>query len=204
MDRTGRLGYVPDKGLDAVFVIDLAGEAPVVIARADATAGSGPRHALFGRLADSALLHVVGELDNTVTTYRISPDGSDLVPQWRCSTLPRDALGENNIAAGIAGPSHGRFFYISNRGHDSISCLASTRAGEPVLVQSLGCLGTYPRFVRFDDDSSTLLVANENSDSIIAFDADRHTGHLSPGRVVAHTGSPVCIATRPTRMETSR
>jgi 6-phosphogluconolactonase len=54
-------------------------------------------------------------------------------------------------------------------------------------------LGRTPRFFTLDPTGSSVVVANEDRDSIIAFEVDPWTGVLERGREVARTGSSVCI-----------
>ena len=56
--------------------------------------------------------------------------------------------------------------------------------------------GKTPRFITFDPAGKVFYVANQDSDSIVAFRADPEIGKLSPTGLVVNTGSPVCILFR--------
>jgi 6-phosphogluconolactonase (cycloisomerase 2 family) len=53
--------------------------------------------------------------------------------------------------------------------------------------------GKTPRFFALAPDGQHLYVANEESDSIVAFRVDQATGLLSPTGESVTTGSPVCV-----------
>jgi 6-phosphogluconolactonase len=54
-------------------------------------------------------------------------------------------------------------------------------------------MGRTPRFFTFDPAGTTLVVANEDDDSLLGFDIERDRGLLKEGRLLAGTGSPVCV-----------
>jgi len=155
--------------------------------------GAGPRHAAFHPAGP--ILYVLNELDSSLTTCRLAPDGS-LAPLQVLPTLPTDFFGAST-AAGIVATPCGRFVYASNRGHDSMAAFA-VEPGRHTL-RPLGwtsSLGTTPRFITLNPSGTTLFVANETSDSINAFSINADGG-LHPAGTVATTGSPVCILFAP-------
>ncbi len=54
-------------------------------------------------------------------------------------------------------------------------------------------LGRTPRFFTIDPGGRFLYALNEDSDSIVAFAIDPHTGRLHPTGTRAQSGSPVCM-----------
>jgi 6-phosphogluconolactonase (cycloisomerase 2 family) len=56
--------------------------------------------------------------------------------------------------------------------------------------------GKTPRFFALDPTGRRMFVANEDSDTIVAFDVDRETGSLTNVGTAAHVGSPTCILFR--------
>ncbi|MFT4261881.1 MAG: lactonase family protein [Nocardioides sp.] len=194
LDPRRRVGYVPDKGLDAIFTIDLDRDTPAVVHAAPTASGTGPRHAILANGGGTDLLYVVGELDSTLSTWVLPDGGPELHRQWCASTL--SARAGSSTASGITASADGRFLYVSNRGDDTIACFAVAPSGEPRLIEVVDCLGAYPRFIRFDPSTGSLVVANENSHDVVEFGVDSDSGRLSPGRVLAQTGSPVCVVSR--------
>ncbi|MGI4807407.1 MAG: lactonase family protein [Janthinobacterium lividum] len=186
-----RLLIVPDKGLDRVFTLscDPGSGALKVVAAMASRPGAGPRHAAFH--PTTPILYVLNELDSSLTTCRLDPDGG-LTPLQVLPTLPSDFFYAST-AAGIVATPCGRFVYASNRGHDSVAAF-TVEPGDHTL-RPLGwtaSLGTTPRFITLDPSGTTLFVANETSDSINAFSINADGG-LHPAGTVATTGSPVCI-----------
>lgn len=188
--RGGRL-YVPDKGVDTVFEISLERSAPAVVAATATAPGAGPRHLV--EHPDLPAAYVVNELASSVTTYRT---GDGLA--WQQSVPTVQARTPPTSGAAIVISPDGRFLYVSNRGHDSVTrFVIEPRTG---LLEPAGwtpCDGHFPRFMTLDPSGSRLLVANERSDSIVPFAIDPASGQLTKSRPSITTGSPVCIAFAP-------
>jgi 6-phosphogluconolactonase len=195
-DPTGRFVVVPDKGLDRVFVFAFdAGKGtltPTAQGSAVARSGSGPRHAAFH--PSLSVLWVLNEISSTVTTYYWEAERGHLWPAQILTTLPTDFTGENT-AAEIAVSAGGKFVYCSNRGHDSVALFAADPATG--LLTSAGWVpsqGRTPRFIGFDPSHRHLYGANEQSDTIVTWRADRATGDLTRVNEPIHNASPVSIA----------
>lgn len=197
-DPSGKYIAVPDKGRDVVFTYEIDAEAGKLVAATEPVAareGAGPRHIAFHPAG--ALAYVVNELDSTVTAYRFDPATGVLAPFQLLTTLP-DTFTDNSRAAEIAVSPDGRFVYASNRGHDSIAIFA-VEEGTGRLAhagwQESG--GETPRFFAIDPNYQRLLVANEDTDSIVSFEIDRSNGSLRRVGEPVQVGSPVCIVFRP-------
>ncbi|MBW9061599.1 lactonase family protein [Agrobacterium pusense] len=190
-DPSGRWIAVPDKGTDKIIVygIDMQNgtlqEASACVARET----SGPRHIAFH--PDGRLAYVVNELDSTVTAYRFDPEVGRLEPFQILSSLP-DTFTSNSRAAEIAVSKGGRFVYASNRGSDTIAVFKLDAAGRLDLVGHRATAGRTPRFFTILPQG-ILLAANEDSDTVTAFDVNEATGDLSIRDEVLSVGSPVCI-----------
>ncbi|MGF0524074.1 lactonase family protein [Agrobacterium pusense] len=194
-DPTGRWIVVPDKGTDTVLVFEIDVEAHRLkeVSRCKARETSGPRHVAFhpaGRL-----FYVVNELDSTVTAYRFDPLSGAAEPFQIVSALPETFTG-NSRAAEIAVSRDGRFVYASNRGSDTIAGFQTAGSGRLELVGHWASAGRTPRFFALLQDD-LMLVANEDSDTILSFDIDKETGRLLPRPEMLEVGSPVCIVSRP-------
>lgn len=179
---------VPDKGLDALFVIHIAAGGLRIVDIVRTAPGSGPRHAAISP-CHSDTLYVVGEVDSTLMHFRIGPH-SKLDFQGSYSTLPRVHNADESSAAGIA-VDESRV-YVSNRGHDSIAVFDLDKSGTPVGCSTADAGGTFPRFIALRRGS--LVIAHENADTIAEASLDATSGVLSP-QIVARTGSPVCVQT---------
>jgi 6-phosphogluconolactonase len=54
-------------------------------------------------------------------------------------------------------------------------------------------LGKIPRNFCIDPTGSYLIVAHQNSDSLVVFQIDRSTGKLTPTGQTFEVGAPVCV-----------
>ncbi|MFY9509544.1 MAG: lactonase family protein [Rubrivivax sp.] len=188
------LFIVPDKGLDRVHVVQLApGGKLELIGQAVTRSGAGPRHAALDPAQQR--LWVANELDSTVAAYRFDTSSGRLQAERILGLLPDDFCGESR-AAGITLVGNNLLF-VSNRGHNSVTSLqVNTDDGALVRRQWQATGGTTPRFLTPTPDGRCLIVANEGSDTIGRWRIGAD-GALEDGRVVAQTGSPVCVAFMP-------
>ncbi|WP_393054725.1 lactonase family protein [Streptomyces sp. LN549] len=144
--------------------------------------GTGPRHLAFHPAGGHA--YVLNELDPTVTVCR-----------WDAAAGVLEAVGETPVlpaeARGAAGPASypsevvvahdGRFLWVANRGHDSISVLALDATGEQAsLVTTVSCGGHWPRDLALDPTGRRLYAANERSGNVSWFAVDPETGVPAP------------------------
>ncbi|WP_331317057.1 lactonase family protein [Methylobacterium mesophilicum] len=172
----GRHVIVPDKGLDRVFVLKLAGERLAIVSQTAMRPGAGPRHIAFH--PHEPLAFLVNELDSSVATCRWDAEAGTLTPLHLASTLPPDFFGASTAAA-IAVTPDGRFVYASNRGQDGIARFRVDPTGRLVPAGWTPSGGRDPRFMVLAPDGGHLLVANEQGDCLVAFAVDLETGDLT-------------------------
>lgn len=179
--------YVPDKGLDKVFTLELddANGALSMKSSTDFPAGSGPRHMVIE--ASSLRAYVVGELSRTVhfgcleqATGRLRIDGV------RSTVPPSVATGS---AAGIVLDELRSRLYVSNRGHSSVVSFQVDRKSGALNNAHWSTTDKTPRFIT--SLAKSLVVAHEDGHSI--WRIDYQTLKLE---CVAETGSPVCVVFR--------
>jgi 6-phosphogluconolactonase len=193
-DPTRRFAIVPDKGLDAVFVLAFDAEKGrlSVHRRVASRAGAGPRHVAFHPTLSYA--YVCNEIDSTVTALRWDAAAGELTPLQVLSSVPDDWFAPNTTSE-LAFGAGGRVLYCSNRGHDSVAIYAidpATGRMSPKGWCRTG--GAEPRFVGTDPTGRFFYAANQNSDEIVVFAIDPGTGALSPTGARVATKSPVTIA----------
>ena len=189
-DPSGRFVLIPDKGLDCVFVFTLSGTQLEPVGFGPASPGSGPRHVVFHPTLP--IVYAVCELACSVQPFRWDPSTGALVPLPPVSTLP-EPVKDGYWSAEIAIAPDGRTLYASTRGHDSLAWFAlDPSTGAPEFRGSTSCLGKEPRLFVLSPDGHTLLCANQESDTIVAF-AIHADGSLGGGHVVAEVGSPTAI-----------
>jgi len=190
--------FVPDLGLDKVFVYALDGATGklTLASTADTRPGFGPRHMVLGK--GERFAYVLGEMGSGVTVMAYDKASGKLTPGQVINNVPPDFKGENNSAE-LALSKDGRFLYATNRGHDSVTVFSiSAENGQLANVQNISTQGHIPRGMTLDPDGSHLLVGNQESDNIVIFDRDAKTGRLTPtGQVMADIPTAVCILFMP-------
>lgn len=214
-DRTGQYLLVPDKGMDSVFVLEIDPDGNLTMDPGRTVRlreMSGPRHIVFH--PDGTGAYSIEEFRSTVTRYDWDARRGRLNPRQVLSSLPDDETGESR-AGEIAIDSSGRHLYVSNRGGpgdaspggfspDTIGVFDLDSAGRMSAGRWTETLGIRPRFFCFDLSGSKLLVAHERGHSIAVHDISPDSGDVSPGRLLADTGSPVAILRHTLRPASAR
>ena len=185
----------PDCGLDRIFIYRLdtargaliANDPPYVML----APGAGPRHLAFH--PSGSTLFCINERNSTLTVLAYAPDGAVLRELQTVSTLPDGFTGQNSCADIHIHPS-GRFLYGSNRGHNSIAIFAVDAATmELRLLGHASTAGRTPRNFGIDATGTLLLAANQDTDTVVAFQIDQATGALTPTGQITNVPSPVCV-----------
>jgi 6-phosphogluconolactonase len=153
--------------------------------------GAGPRHLAFH--PHRPLAYVINELQSTITVCCYDGQQGEFAPFQTVSTLPDGFTGENLGAEIMVAPS-GRFVYASNRGHDSVAIFAVGPAtGQLSLVGHESTHGRGPRTFTIDPTGTLLLVANQDTDTVVTFWINQEAGTLRPTGRVAAVPTPVCL-----------
>ena len=88
----------------------------------------------------------------------------------------------------------GGFVYASNRGHDSLAIYAvDPETGRLSLVGHESSQGIGPRAFTIDPSGALLLVANQDTDTVVTFWIDQDSGTLRATGHVAAVPTPVCL-----------
>ena len=105
-------------------------------------------------------------------------------------TVPPDAKAHNTTAELVIS-ADGKFLYVGNRGHDSVSVFAIDRKTGMLTLERECSLGRQtPRNVRIDPTGNWFFAANENGGNVTEFRIDRASGHLTPTGVTAPIDTP--------------
>jgi 6-phosphogluconolactonase len=156
--------------------------------------GDGPRHLAFH--PNGQIMYVVTELSSSIIAYRVDGETGIPVQFQKVSTLP-DGHADVGYAADIHVHPSGRFLYASNRGHNSIAVYAINAEGKLSVIEYVDTKGKIPRSFSLSDDGSMLLVANQNSNSIVLFLVDEETGRLIDLDMQVVVPTPTCIKSYP-------
>lgn len=175
-DPTGRWVLSVDLGTDSVRVCTPAGDTGTLAVHSEAALrpGSGPRHLAFH--PDGRYAYVAGELTPTLTVCRWEAATGTLTPLTEVPLLPAGTEGPSYASEAVVARD-GRFLWVANRGHDSISVFALLADGErPELRTTVPCGGHWPRDLALDPAGRRLYAANERSGDVTWFDIDPETG----------------------------
>jgi 6-phosphogluconolactonase (cycloisomerase 2 family) len=119
---------------------------------------------------------VVGELTPALTVCRWEAATGTLTPLDVVALLPGEAEGPSYASAPVVARD-GRFLWVANRGHDSISVFALPADGErPVLHTTVPSGGHWPRDLVLDPTGRRLYAAHERSGDVTWLDIDPETG----------------------------
>ncbi|MGI8773268.1 MAG: lactonase family protein [Acidobacteriaceae bacterium] len=193
---------INDLGRDQIMVYALGkslqpGAEPSSIYRG--APGSGPRSFAFhpnGRWAYST-----NELANSVDVLRWGAAHGTLTRSAAVSTVPADFHGENTPASVVISPD-GRFLYVSNRdgapvaepGNDSIAVFTVSNAGGTLTpLEHTLTGGRIPRHFALDPSGHWLVVAHQESASLVVLARDPATGRLKNIDRKYQIHQPTCV-----------
>ncbi len=153
---------VTDLGMDKIFVYD---KKLKLIGSVDAIPGVGPRHLEFSQ--DGDYVYCANELSSSVSVYGY--ENGTLTRLGDYPALPDDFRGESTAAAIRRA---GSYLYMSNRGHNSITCFEIK--GDKLERKSItDCGGKSPRdFIIFDN---LLICTNETDGTVCVFEVKNNT-----------------------------
>ena len=155
----------------------------------DLPPGSGPRH--FVLHPNGKWMYVVNELGNSVSLVHKTA-GGQWVLKKTVSTLPAGFKGKSYCGE-IQLTKNGRFLYVSNRGHNSLTLFRVAPSGDDLKgVAHIPVHGDFPRFFVLTPDENYLLAANQKSDNIVVFKRNKQTGLLHYTDEMKMS-SPVCV-----------
>ena len=195
LDPENRFAFVCDLGLDKVMIYRYdAAEGkltPHEPAFAAVKPGAGPRHMAFR--PDGRFAYVINELDSTITSFAYDDEAGTLKEVQTVSTLPPYFDGPNTTAE-IAVHPNGDYVYASNRGHESVVLFeVDEDEGTLTYVEEQGTGGRKPRHFELDRRGQHLIIANQDTNTLLVCRIDGGNGRLKPSGVFVDAPSPVCV-----------
>ena len=185
----------PDLGLDKLMIykFDPSKEQPLTLSSppsVESKKGSGPRHIIFS--ANKKYAYLIQELSGTVVAYQYE-DGKFTQVQ-DLPTFPEGTVGDKSGAEICISPD-GKFLYTSDRADLNIITAFSIDpdSGKLTMIGTQSSMGKHPRHFMIDPTGNYLLVANQDSESVIIFKRDKETGLLSKTDKEIHIPRPVCL-----------
>ncbi|MFI5747179.1 lactonase family protein [Streptomyces sp. NPDC051644] len=137
--------------------------------------GAGPRHITFhpgGRFA-----YLACEVDNTAVVCGYDPATGTLSPG---APQPTGTGAGTSYPAQFLVTGDGRFAYLANRGHNSLTRYAVEDDGAVLrLLDTVPVGGDFPRQIAFSPDGKLLFAANQRSSTVTAFRVDARSGALT-------------------------
>lgn len=197
-DPAGKFFFAVDLGNDTVYGYSLDASGKLLGQSGPAfkaKPGAGPRHLTFH--PTRPLAYLINELDSTMTALAYDPAQGTLREIETVPTLPA-GFTEWNACADVHVSPNGKFLYGSNRGHNSLVVYAiEEKTGRLRLVEHVMLPGKTPRSFALDPSGRTVLVAHQQSNTIVTYFADANTGRLTPTGQSVELPAPVCLQLYP-------
>lgn len=152
---------------------------------------AGPRHMVFHPEKDIA--YVLNELIGTieVATYTDS-----LRFQQKVQMIALQEPGDKREPSGAAIKIHpnGKFLYASNRGEiNEVVAFRIGENGELIRVGAYSSQGKTPRDFEIDPSGKFMLIANQDTNTIVTYEINQETGELIDTGYIEEVPTPVCI-----------
>jgi len=179
---------VCDLGLDKVLAYSINDLQLVLRGTFSAISKQGPRHFVVHPVLP--IIYVMTELSCEVLVLSRNEGVFELIQT--ISTLPE---GEDQIKSGSAiriSPD-GKFLYVSNRGHDSITVFEIKTDGKLIFTQNISSFGKNPRDFNLSPDGRFVVVANLSSDSLTLFERDAEKGTLDLLQKDVYAPEATCV-----------
>ncbi|UOQ48056.1 lactonase family protein [Gracilibacillus caseinilyticus] len=191
-------GYTPDEKY--VVVVDLGTDAittyqPVngelqKVQELKTKAGSGPRHIAFH--PNGKYAYVMTELSNEVIVLSYDEQAGSFEEIQYISTLPAD-FTENSQGSAVYLSEDGRFVYVGNRGHNSITVFRVKEDYTVELVEWTDTEGDWPRDFVLDPSEQFIVASNQESGTLVLFERDSEKGTLSLVQKDVTAPEAVCV-----------
>jgi len=182
--------YVCDLGSDKIWMHDMA-DLENNIRSIDVPPGYGPRHLVWNEPLNKS--YVYCELNSHILLYDWDQETGNMNLVEDIAALPEEYKGQ---AAGSAIRIHpkDKALYVSDRGQNSIIVHSIGESGQLKYENWFSVRGKTPRDFAVDPTGNWLLVANQDTDSIVTFKLDDESG-LPVGEYASpfECGTPVSI-----------
>lgn len=177
-DQTPKKNLVScDLGNDCVDFYRLKDNHLEHLAKYQNEPGFGTRHIVFS--PEDNYFYVVGELSSKVNVVKFSESDWTFTSIATYSTIPDD-FTDHNGAAAIKISHDGKFIYVSNRGHDSITVFAVNADHTLQIRQRVSTFGEFPRDFNWDESEQFVVATNQNSDNATLYKRNAKDGCLTP------------------------
>jgi len=189
-----RFAFVADLGCDEIVAYRLdAASARLTQSNAPPlrlAPGSGPRHLIFHPRGTTA--YVINELSSTVCRLGYASESGTL-------SLLQSVGGDSTEAAPGYGAdllvsADGRFLYATFRGDSSVMTYElDASSGEILSATRRDSGGKTPRSFTLSPCGKFMLVANQDSDTLVSWRLDLETGQPVEQADIVSVGTPMCV-----------
>jgi 6-phosphogluconolactonase len=150
--------------------------------------GSGPRHFVIS--ASGKSLFLLNELEATLTSCTI--DSKGIITELKTyATVPDGITG--NTSAAIHLHPNGKFVYVSNRGHNSISAFKINTDGTLEKIDEIKRSISIPRDFNFDPSGKYMVIGNQDKNNLTVYNVDGQTGKLTYNSESISVKAPICV-----------
>ena len=192
-ESRGGFAYACDLGSDQVWAyrLEKGRLTPLDPPAGRVPPGSGPRHLAFS--PDGRWVFVVNELIPGVTSFARDLETGKLQAHATRAALPEEAMNESVTAAEIVMHPSGKWLYVSNRGHDSVTVYSVDESGGLEVIENRPAGVRVPRSIAIDPTGRWLVAAGQADGRLVVHAIDPATGALALTDSVLEVPSPVCV-----------
>ncbi|GHE51162.1 lactonase family protein [Roseivirga thermotolerans] len=152
---------------------------------------AGPRHIVFHPEKD--IVYVLNELIGTIEVATFS-DSLRLEQKVQMIALQEHDDKREPSGAAIKIHPNGQFLYASNRGEiNEILAFKIGGNGELIKIGAYPSQGKTPRDFEIDPSGKFMLVANQDTNTIVTYEINQETGELIDTGYIEEVPTPVCI-----------
>ncbi len=190
----GAYVYFADLGTDHIWVykINQMNRLVDLVQKAQAPAGSGPRHVSFNQKFE--LAYVSDELSARVSIYTVNENTGKL--NYLSSTDTRPELNKEmwfNVSDIKLHPN-GNFLYLVNRGFDQVSVFAvQPTSGLLTFVEHEPIRGSVSRHINFDHAGEWAFVLGKESNTLALFKIEQLSGKLVFSKPIYNIPTPMAL-----------
>jgi 6-phosphogluconolactonase len=157
--------------------------------------GRGPQDMVFR--PDGRFAYVASALSSTISVMAYDVRTGTLEAVQTVSSVPPYFDGRNAAAELAVHPS-GKYLYVSNRGHNSVTLFGiAPDTGLLTYIEEQGTGGVNPVHFGVEPSARHLAIANQGSDTVLVCRIDAGNGRLKPSGVFASVPSPVFVTFLP-------
>jgi 6-phosphogluconolactonase len=173
--------FVCDLGCDKIYIYNYykdLGINPKEVTTLLLAPGSGPRHLVFSK--DGKAIFVNCELNNSVVSFAQDKETQLWKEVLTLPTLKNNQANKNNFPGAIKISNCGKYFFVTNRGDDSIAMYKVYSNGKFKLLDVYKVKGRYPSDILLLDNDKLLAVISLKSSQIEFFNFNKEKAALQP------------------------